>query len=121
MHGLLFYRWPFKGFLHWGYNYWFRSQTRELIDPYAVQDGHKWPNWAYGDTCVVYPGPEGPVDSLRWEVFAESLQDYQLLQALDLPRDHELLLPLRNFDDFPKRESWRTRVRRELFRLADAK
>jgi hypothetical protein len=68
---------------------------------------------------VVYPGPAGPLDSLRWEVFAESLQDYQLLQTLGLPRDHELLAPLRGFDDFPKRESWRTRARRELFRLAD--
>ena len=121
MHGFLFYRWPFKGFLHWGFNYWFRSQTRELIDPYSVQDGHKWPNWAFGDTFVVYPGPDGPIDSLRWEVFAESLQDYQLLQTLDLPRDHKLLQPMRNFDDFPKRESWRTRTRRELFRLAAEK
>ncbi len=118
MHGFLFYRWPFKGFLHWGYNYWFRSQTRELIDPFSVQDGHKWPNWAFGDTFVVYPGPAGPIDSLRWEVFAESLQDYQLLQTLGLSRDHELLAPLRGFDDFPKRESWRSRARRELFRLA---
>ncbi len=117
MHGFLFYRWPFKGFLHWGYNYWFRSQTRELIDPFTVQDGYKWPNWAYGDTCVVYPGPAGPLDSLRWEVFAESLQDYQLLQTLGLPRDHELLQPLCGFDDFPKQESWRLQVRRELFRL----
>ena len=33
-----------------------------------------------GDPFVVYPGPDGPVDSLRWEVFAASLQDYALLQ-----------------------------------------
>ena len=39
MHGLLFYRWPFRGFLHWGYNYWYQSQTRSLIDPFTVQDG----------------------------------------------------------------------------------
>ncbi|MCK5802195.1 MAG: DUF4091 domain-containing protein [Lentisphaeria bacterium] len=119
MHGLLFYRWPFKGFLHWGYNYWYRSQTRELIDPYSVQDGHKWPGWAYGDTFVVYPGPDGPIDSLRWEVFAESLQDYQLLQALGVSRDDKLLAPLRAFDDFPKTEAWRTNLRRALFSRAD--
>jgi hypothetical protein len=118
MHGFLFYRWPFKGFLHWGYNYWFRSQTRELIDPFTVQDGHKWPNWAYGDTFVVYPGPAGPIDSLRWEVFAESLQDYRLLQTLGVSREDELLQSLRNFDDFPKQESWRANVRHELFQLA---
>ena len=119
MHGFLFYRWPFKGFLHWGFNYWYRSQTRELIDPYTVQDGQAWPGWAFGDTFQVYPGVAGPVDSLRWEVFGESLQDYRLLQTLDLPRDHALLRRLRDFNDFPKKPQWRLRARRELLRGAD--
>jgi len=115
MHGMLFYRWPFKGFLHWGYNYWYESQTRNLIDPYTVQDGLAWHRgWAYGDPFMVYPGPAGPVDSLRWEVFAESLQDYQLLQTLGVARDHELLAELRSFEDFPKAAAWRADVRRRL-------
>ena len=121
MHGMLFYRWPTKGFLHWGYNYWYKSQTRELIDPYSVQDGHGWPGWAYGDTFVVYPGPDGPVDSIRWEVFHESFQDYQLMQALDIPRESSILKPLRNFCDFPKAETWRRQARRQLFAIADAR
>lgn len=117
MHGFLFYRWPFKGFLHWGYNYWYQSQTRTLIDPYTVQDGLAWQRgWAYGDPFVVYPGPEGPVDSIRWEVFGESLQDYALLQTLGIPYDHELLAPLKSFTDFPKSTSWRDGVRRKLLR-----
>jgi len=78
-----------------------------MHDPFAVQDGEKWPNWAYGDTFVVYPGSEGPIDSLRWEVFAESLQDYRLLQTLDIPREAKLLEPLRSFESFPKSENWR--------------
>ncbi|MBC7237774.1 MAG: DUF4091 domain-containing protein [Chloroflexi bacterium] len=115
MHGLLFYRWPLQGFLHWGYNYWYRSQTRELIDPYAVQDGHRWARgWAYGDPFVVYPGVDGPVDSIRWEVFAESLQDYRLLQTLGISRDDERLAPLRSFSEFPKSEEWRRELRKGL-------
>ncbi|NQT89314.1 DUF4091 domain-containing protein [bacterium] len=115
MHGLLFYRWPFKGFLHWGYNYWYESQTRRLIDPYTVQDGLRWEKgWAYGDTSVVYPGQDGPVDSIRWEVFGESLQDYQLLQTLAVDRDDPLLKPIRSFSDFPKAEAWRRRLRRRM-------
>jgi len=115
MHGVLFYRWPFKGFLHWGYNYWYRSQTRTLIDPYTVQDGLAWQRgWAYGDPFVVYPGPDGPVDSMRWEVFGESLQDYALLQTLGIPRDHGLLAAVKSFQDFPKTESWRRDMRRKL-------
>ena len=114
MHGLMFYRWPFKGFLHWGYNYWYRSQTRKMIDPYAVSDGLQWPGWAYGDTFVVYPGPDGPVDSIRWEVFGESLQDYQLLQTLGVSRSDRRLSAIRSFEDFPKNAAWRAKLRSAL-------
>lgn len=115
MHGFLFYRWPFRGFLHWGYNYWHESQTRNLIDPYTVQDARRWPGWAYGDPFQVYPGSSGPVDSIRWEVFAESLQDYRLLQTLGVDRNDRLLSPIRSFEDFPKKDSWRLGARRRLF------
>ncbi len=117
MHGFLFYRWPFKGFLHWGYNYWCESQTRKLIDPYMTQDGRRWPGWAYGDTFMVYPGPEGPVDSLRWEVLGESLQDYALLQTLAVERDDKRLAPLRSFQDFPKTPAWRLRTKASLYAM----
>ena len=112
MHGFLLYRWPFKGFLHWGYNYWYISSTRTLIDPYTVQDGGGWKrNWAYGDTFMVYPGPNGPVDSIRWEVFADALRDYRLLQTLNIPRNDKILKPIKAFDDFPKTETWRNKAR----------
>jgi len=112
MNGWLFYRWPFQGFLHWGYNYWYRSQTRNKIDPFVVQDGLKWPGWAYGDCFMVYPGKNGPLDSIRWEVFAESLQDYALLQTLGV--DQNSLPEIRSFDDFPKSVEWIDRTRQRL-------
>ena len=115
MHGFLFYRWPFKGFLHWGYNYWYRSQTRDPIDPYAEQDGLKWPGWAYGDPFVVYPGLDGPVDSIRWEILGESLQDYRLLQTFGVGHDDPIFRPIRSFADFPKTEAWRRKARARLF------
>ena len=115
MHGFLFYRWPFQGFLHWGYNYWYQSQTRNLIDPYTVQDGMAWHRgWAYGDPFLVYPGTAGPVDSMRWEVFAQGLQDYALLQTLGVERGDPLLGDLQSFADFPKTEAWRLRTRSAL-------
>jgi len=104
--GWLFYRFQRLGFLHWGYNYWYRSQTRDLIDPFTVTDGGAWPGWAYGDPFVVYPGPDGPIDSLRWEVWAESLQDFALLQSAGVDPDSALLAKLKDFDDFPKTERW---------------
>jgi hypothetical protein len=118
MNGWLFYRWPFHGFLHWGYNYWYKSQTRTRIDPFNVQDGLMWPGWAYGDTFMVYPGADGPIDSLRWEVFADSMQDYALLQTLGVERDAKLLRDLKTFEDFPKSADWLARTRRKLLTAA---
>ena len=116
MHGLLFYRRPFQGFLHWGYNYWYESQTRNMIDPFSLQDGLAWHRgWAYGDPFVVYPGKEGPIDSIRWEVFGESLQDYRLLQTFGIDRQDERLNDLTSFEDFPKEESWRSAFRKRIF------
>lgn len=106
MNGWLFYKLDARGFLHWGYNYWHKSQTRQLIDPFTEQAGLAWPGWAYGDPFVVYPGPNGPIDSLRWEVFAESLQDYALLQSLGIARDDARLAGLNDYDDFPKTAEW---------------
>ena len=119
MHGFLFYRWPFKGFLHWGFNYWNVSQTRTPIDPFSVSDGTKWPGWAYGDTFLVYPGPDGPIDSVRWEVFSEAMQDYRLLQTLDVDRNDKLLAEIESFSSFPKDAAWRIAARAKLFALAD--
>lgn len=119
MHGFLFYRWPFKGFLHWGYNYWNRCQTRELIDPFTVLDAKAWPSWSFGDTFLVYPGENGPIDSMRWEIIAESMQDYALLQTLGVDREDKLLKKIVSFSDFPKDASWRLAVRAKLFAAVD--
>lgn len=115
MHGFLLYRWPFKGFLHWGYNYWYQSQTRNLIDPYTVQDGMLWPLWPFGDTFMVYPGTDGPIDSIRWEIFGESLQDYSLLQTLGVERNNKMFSRIKNFADFPKTQQWLNKTKTELY------
>jgi hypothetical protein len=118
MSGWLFYKFKVLGFLHWGYNYWYRHKTRELLDPYADSSGLSWPKLAYGDPFVVYPGEAGPVDSIRWEVFAESLTDYALLQTLGVAPDGPALGAFEGFDRFPKDERWLWRARRELLSSA---
>jgi hypothetical protein len=121
MLGWLCYRNRAQGFLHWGYNYWHKSQTRELIDPYHTSDAVRWPAWAFGDPFVVYPGPDGPVDSLRWEVFAEGLQDYALLQQADIDPDGEVLSEIEDYAEFPRKESWLREVRRQVLSALDEK
>lgn len=116
MTGWLLYRFGMRGFLHWGYNYWHKRQTQQLIDPFTVSDAHAWPGWAHGDTFEVYPGLHGPIDSIRWETFAESLQDYSLLQARGVEPLGRLLAPLKDFAEFPKDEAWIRAARKKLLR-----
>ncbi|MDY7009919.1 MAG: DUF4091 domain-containing protein [Planctomycetota bacterium] len=115
MSGWLFYRTGVLGFLHWGYNYWYKRQSRQLIDPFTVSDACASPEWPYGDTFMVYPGQAGPIDSVRWEVFAESLQDYALLQTLGVDRNGRLLAAIRDYDNFPFSPAWIAGARRKLF------
>jgi hypothetical protein len=120
MTGWLFYKTRVKGFLHWGYNYWYKSQTRQMIDPFTVSDADNWPHWTYGDPFVVYPGPDGPIDSIRWEVFAESLQDFALLQTSGIEPHDPMLSDVGAFDDFPFGERWIAETRKSLFSALDS-
>ncbi len=113
--GWLFYHLRALGFLHWGYNFWYEMNLgwnphpQTLIDPFtdgAVRFSYGGEGEPYGDAFVVYPGDNGPLDSIRWEVFAESLQDYALLQTAGISPDDPLLAPLKDYGNFPKSESW---------------
>jgi hypothetical protein len=116
MGGWLFHRFEMRGFLHWGYNYWQKSQTSQLIDPFTESSGLAWPGWSYGDTFLVYPGAEGPLDSVRWEVWAESLQDMALLQTAGIGPDDKRLRALQSFESFPKSVAWLRGMRRRILR-----
>lgn len=106
MSGWLFYHLKAEGFLHWGYNYWHKLDSEEASDPYTDGSAHAYPGIPNGDPFVVYPGPDGPYDSIRWEVFAESLQDYAILQSAGIDPDDPLLAALHSYQDFPKTEEW---------------
>jgi hypothetical protein len=107
MAGWLFYRHGAKGFLHWGYNYWHKMETEEIGDPYSDATNGSWPGIPYGDPFVIYPGKDGkPIDSIRWEVFAQSLQDYAILQAAGVKPGDPLLGELKTYADFPKSDRW---------------
>jgi hypothetical protein len=106
MSGWLFYRLGARGFLHWGYNYWHKIEQEAVVDPFNDGSAAFWPGIPYGDPFVVYPGEDRPIDSIRWEVFAESLQDYALLQSAGIRPEDALLNDLRSYSDFPKSEEW---------------
>ncbi|AMV39641.1 DUF4091 domain-containing protein [Planctomyces sp. SH-PL62] len=118
MAGWLFYKLQARGFLHWGYNYWFVFCTSKIGDPFQDASVGAWPGMPYGDAFVVYPGSDGPLDSIRWEVFAESLQDYALLQSAGVRPDDPLLASIADYSDFPKTADWLTEARRKILARA---
>lgn len=114
MSGWLFYALDAKGFLHWGHNYWFYFCTGNRYDVFQDSSNGYWPGMPYGDTFVVYPGPDGPIDSVRWEVFADSLQDYALLQSAGIKKDDPMFAQIKDYNDFPKSETWLRDVRHQV-------
>lgn len=77
--GWQLYKFGITGFLHWGYNFWYSQNSRVKLDPWQITDAMgAFPG---GDAFSVYPGKDGPVQSLRMKVFHHSLQD---LRALEL-------------------------------------
>lgn len=114
MSGFLFYKLGAKGFLHWGYNYWYKMDTQELENMFEEGAGGAWPGIPYGDPFEVYPGENGPIDSIRWEVFAESLEDYAILQTAGVSADSPLLTDIKTYQDFPKTEGWIDTTVREI-------
>jgi hypothetical protein len=115
MSGWTFYRLRASGFLHWGYNYWNKLNEESAVNPFADATAGSSPGIPAGDPFVIYPGPdEQPLDSIRWEVFAESLQDYALLQTAGIQPDDELLMPIKSYKDFPKTERWLNDARRKI-------
>ena len=56
------------GYLHWGYNFW-------PEDPFGPPTEELPP----GDSHCVYPGP---LDSVRWEIERESIEDYEYFHLL---------------------------------------
>lgn len=123
--GALLYRLDIRGFLHWGFNFYYTQYSTGVIDPFRTTDaGGGFPG---GDAFVVYPGKNGvPEDSLRHEVFREALQDQRALQLLEhfMPRERITAMLDRatpggrmNMSRYPRGEAAVLALRRKIDRL----
>ncbi|WP_409294104.1 DUF4091 domain-containing protein [Peribacillus sp. SCS-26] len=120
--GMQLYKFNIKGFLHWGYNFWFSRLSRSRIDPYRNTDaGYGFPA---GDPFLVYPGEEGAVESIRLEVFFDALQDLRALQLLGglIGRDEVIEMlesgldePI-TFTQYPQGPEWLLGMREKINR-----
>jgi hypothetical protein len=80
--GTLLFKYDLAGFLQWGFNFWYTQYSlNQHIDPFRVTDAGG--AFGGGDAFMVYPGPDGPIDSLKYEVFREGLQDLRAMRLLE--------------------------------------
>jgi hypothetical protein len=79
--GVQLYKFQIDGFLHWGYNFYYAQYSLRAVNPFHETDAGG--TFASGDAFLVYPGEEGPVESIRLEVLYEALQDLRALQLLE--------------------------------------
>ena len=79
--GVQMYKYGIKGFLHWGYNFYYTQFSKRLVDPFRETDaGEAFPS---GDAFTVYPYRDGAIPSLRQKVFADALLDIKILSLLE--------------------------------------
>jgi len=122
--GLQLYKFDIKGFLQWGYNFWYSQYSRYPIDPFKVTDaGYAFPS---GDAFMVYPGDNGePISSLKFEVFFDALQDLRALKLLESYIGKEEVLKLLEeslenpitFRQYPKEAQWLLEKREEINKM----
>lgn len=125
--GVQLYKYNLKGFLHWGYNHWYSGSSLTKVNPYINTDAnHCFPS---GDAFLVYPGENGPVDSIRHEIFREALQDLRAMQLLEnlvgkaaamelLEKDLEKPI---TFREYPRELNWILSMRENLNQLIKSK
>lgn len=111
-----------NGFLHWGLNHYQKDQ-----DPWQQSVIERWGGTSNalpaGDTHVVYPGPDGPWSSLRWEAHREGWEDLELLQRLQRERLHAaarvLARAIQGFDRYVRSVSEFRAARAALLRALE--
>ncbi|MDE6211088.1 MAG: DUF4091 domain-containing protein [Clostridia bacterium] len=119
--GCQMYKYDVKGFLHWGFNFWYKRLSVGEVDPYQETDaGGFFPS---GDSFVVYPGKdEKPLISLRLRVFYDGLQDMRALQLAESLIGREKTLELLEqgadkpitFADYPHSDEWQLQMRERI-------
>ena len=108
-----------SGYLHWGLNQYVVS------DPFAQSVVHH-PSPAAGpdnflpagDTHIIYPGPDGPLSSIRFEAVRTGIEDYELLEQMnrDNPRISDAIIRevFRDYTDYSTDVRTYRKARKEL-------
>ena len=86
--GMQLYKYNLKGFLHWGYNFYYNRCSGDTINPYLDLSGEDWV--PAGDTFVVYPDSDGrPLESIRIMTLEEAMQDVRAMRLAEKYYSHD--------------------------------
>ena len=116
--GSQLYKYEIKGFLHWGFNFWFSQYSISVQNPYL--DTTAGGGFQSGDAFVVYPLDEDGevVCSLRLYVFNEGLQDMRALRLLEVLKDRqtviEMLKDVEGFGKYPRNSDYILQLRQNV-------
>lgn len=105
------------GYLHWGYNAW--QDTDPITHTTRPHPGP--PYLPAGDPWVVYPGKDGPLDSIRFEAMRDGAFDHELLCRLaEKDPDEAKRLAERHILDFDRYDTDVTLFRETRIALLQA-
>src|SRR5699024_1152434 len=125
--GMQLYKYNIKGFLQWGYNFWFTQFSKKSLNPFEnTEDGYVLP---LDSSFIAYHCENGPIESIRMEVFYEALQDQRALQLLgDLIGKEAVIKFLETdldqpltFTNYPKDQNWLLKKRDDInYKIVEA-
>lgn len=121
--GTQMYKYDIKGFLQWAYNFYYTTMSKEICNPLFSTDA--FGEFPSGTAYMVYPGCDGPIESLRLVVFNEGIQDIRAMKCLEsyIGKDGVMQIIEENIDpitlsEYPKTEKYlldmRNRINREI-------
>lgn len=88
--GTQLYYYGIRGFLHWGYNFWYSRLSEKFLNPLLFPDMQM--QFTGGTSFLVYPGENGePIPSIRLCGFREAINDFRALQLLDRSKAKKII------------------------------
>lgn len=61
--GVQLYKYDIKGFLQWAFNFYYTVLSKKLANPFQTADAYG--QIPAGSAYMVYPGEDGPIESIR--------------------------------------------------------
>lgn len=117
--GIQLYKYNIKGFLQWGYNFYYSQLSTHLINPYLTTESDG--GFPAGDAFSVYPGRDGAVPSIRIKVFSEALSDFRALRLVEekfgREKALELIEDVKDFNTYPSDAEYYISLREKINQL----